>query len=144
MNYTEVLDLINTNLASGSNITATEHREVEIALLNYGKTQNNYVGYITGVNLPIFNGASLTVSGGITSAVGTASDGVLITLITSMPSMNYYVRSYVESLGTYSEDTQVAQVSFKKISTTQFYYRQAETGSATQNLRIHFEVISLD
>jgi hypothetical protein len=144
MNYTEVLNLINTNLANASNITAAEHREVEIALLNYGKTQNNYVGYITGVNLPIANGASLVVNGGITSAVGTVSDGVLITLTTSMPSMNYYVRSHVESLGTYSEDTQVAQVSFKKISTTQFYYRQAETGNATQNLRIHFEVISLD
>jgi len=144
MNYTEVLDLINTNLVSASNITAAEHREVEIALLNYGKTQNNYVGYMTGVNLPVANGASLTVSGGITSAVGTASDGVLITLTTSMPSTNYYVRSFVESLGTYTEDIQVAQVLFKKISTTQFYYRQAETGSATQNLKIHFEVISLD
>ena len=144
MNYTEVLDLIETNLATASNITADEHREVEIALLNYGKTQNNYVGYITGVNLPIGNGVSLTVSGGVASAVGTTSDGVLITLTTSMPSINYYVRSYVESLGTYSEDTQVAQVSFKKISATQFYYRQVETGSATQNLKIHFEVISLD
>lgn len=144
MNYTEVLNLINTKLASASNITAAEHREVEIALLNYGKTQNNYVGYITGVNLPVADGASLTVSGRITSAVGTASNGVLITLTDAMPSTNYYVRSYIESLGTYSADAEIRRESFKKISTTQFYYIQSETNSQPQNLKIHFEVISLD
>lgn len=144
MNYTEVLDLINTNLASASNITAAEHREVEIALLNYGKTLNNYVGYITGVNLPVGDGVSLTVSGDITSAVGTASSGVLITLTDAMPSINYYVRSYVESLGTYTADTEIRRESFHKVSTTEFYYIQSETNSQTQNLKIHFEVISLD
>lgn len=33
--YNDVLDLINTNLANNSKITAVKHREVEIALLNY-------------------------------------------------------------------------------------------------------------
>jgi len=144
MNYTEVLNLINTNLASASNITAAEHREVEIALLNYGKTQNNYVGYITGVNLPVADGASLTVSGRITSAVGTASNGILITITDAMPSTNYYIRSYIESLGTYTTDSEIRRESFKKISTTQFYYIQSETNSQTQNLKVHLEVISLD
>jgi len=144
MNYTEVLNLINTNLASASNITAAEHREVEIALLNYGKTQNNYVGYITGVNLPVADGASLTVSGRITSAVGTASNGILITITDAMPSTNYYIRSYIESLGTYTADTEIRRESFHKVSTTEFYYIQSETNSQTQNLKIHFEVISLD
>jgi len=144
MNYTQVLDLINTNLASATNITAAEHREVEIALLNYVKTQNNYVGYITGVNLPVGSGVSLTVSGDISSAVGTTSDGVLITLTTAMPSTNYYVRSFVESLGTYTADTEIRRESFRKVSETQFYYIQSETNSQTQNLKIHFEVISLD
>ena len=144
MNYTQVLDLINTNLASATNITAAEHREVETALLNYAKTQNNYVGYITGVNLPVGSGVSLTVSGDISSAVGTTSDGVLITLSTAMPSTNYYVRSFVESLGTYTADTEIRRESFHKVSETQFYYIQSETNSQTQNLKIHFEVISLD
>lgn len=144
MNYTEVLDLINTNLASASNITAAEHREVEIALLNYGKTQNNYVGYMTGINLPVPDGVSLTVSGGVASAVGTASSGILVTLTDAMPSTNYYVRSYIESLGTYTADTEIRRESFKKISTTQFYYIQSETNSQTQNLKVHLEVISLD
>lgn len=144
MNYTEVLDLIETNLATASNITAAEHREVEIALLNYGKTQNNYVGYMTGVNLPVANGVSLTVNGDITSAVGTTSDGILVTLTTAMPSTNYYVRSYIESLGTFAGDTEIRRESFRKVSSTQFYYIQSETNSAAQNLKVHFEVISLD
>lgn len=144
MNYTTVLNLINTNLASATNITAEEHREVEIALLNYTKTQNNYVGFITGVNLPVPNGVSLSVGGGITSAVGTASDGILITLTTPMESTNYYVKSFVESLGDYSNDIEIRRESFKKISTTQFYYRQSESYPVAQNLKIHFELISLD
>lgn len=144
MNYTTVLNLINTNLASATNITAEEHREVEIALLNYTKTQNNYVGFITGVNLPVLTGVSLSVGGGITSAVGTASDGILITLTTPMESTNYYVKSFVESLGDYSTDIEIRRESFKKISTTQFYYRQSESYPVSQNLKIHFELISLD
>ena len=33
--YEEIQDLINTNLASATKITAVKHREVEHALLNY-------------------------------------------------------------------------------------------------------------
>lgn len=33
--YNEILDLINSNLASGTEIPASKHREVEIALLNF-------------------------------------------------------------------------------------------------------------
>jgi hypothetical protein len=33
--YTDIQDLINSNLGSGTKITATKHREVEQALLNY-------------------------------------------------------------------------------------------------------------
>lgn len=144
MNYSQVLTLINTNLASASNITATEHREVETALLDYAQTQNNYVGYMTGVNLPIADGASVAVSGDIATAVGATNNRVLVTLTTPMPTTNYYVRFYVESLGVSNQDAQVACPMFQKVSTTQFYYIQAETGNATQDLKIHVEVISLD
>jgi len=144
MNYSQVLTLINTNLASATNITAEEHREVETALLDYAQTQNNYVGYMTGVNIPVADGASLAVSGDIATAVGTASSGVLVTLTTPMPTDNYYVRFYVESLGVASSDSQVACPMFKKISTTQFYYIQVQTNPAAQDLKVHVEVISLD
>lgn len=144
MNYSQVLTLINTNLASASNITATEHREVETALLDYAQTQNNYVGYMTGINLPIADGASVAVSGDIATAVGATLNRVLVTLTTPMPTTNYYVRFYVESLGVSNQDAQVACPMFQKVSTSQFYYIQAETGNATQDLRVHVEVISLD
>jgi hypothetical protein len=144
MNYSQVLTLIDTNLASASNITAVKHREVETALLDYGQTQNNYVGFMSGINLPIADGVSLTVSGDIDTAVGATLNRVLVTLSTSMPSTNYYVRFYVESLGTSNLDAQTACPMFQKINSSQFYYIQAETGSATQNLKVHVEVISLD
>lgn len=144
MNYSQVLTLINTNLASATNITATEHREVETALLDYAQTQNNYVGYMTGINLPIADGASVAVSGDIATAVGATLNRVLVTLTTPMPTTNYYVRFYVESLGVSNQDAQVACPMFQNVSTSQFYYIQAETGSVTQNLRVHVEVISLD
>lgn len=140
MTYLEILNLIDTNLASGTNIMAVEHREVETAILNYSR----YIGYMTGVNLPVADGLALTVSGDIASAVGSLGNGVLVTLTTAMPNTNYYIKSYVESLSTYAADTEIRRESFKKISTTQFYYIQSETESQTQNLKIHFEIVSLD
>tara|TARA_R110000868_G_scaffold54268_1_gene169892 strand:+ start:6464 stop:6898 length:435 start_codon:yes stop_codon:yes gene_type:complete len=144
MNYSQVLTLIDTNLASASNITAVKHREVETALLDYGQTQNNYVGFMSGINLPIADGVSLTVSGDIDTAVGATNKRVLVTLTTPMPTLNYYVRFYVESLGVSDQDGQVACPMFQKISTTQFYYIQLETAGSPQNLKVHVEVISLD
>jgi hypothetical protein len=144
MNYSQVLTLINTNLASATNITATEHREVETALLDYAQTQNNYVGYMTGINLPIADGASVAVSGDIATAVGATLNRVLVTLTTPMPTTNYYVRFYVESLGASNLDAQVVCPMFQKVSTSQFYYIQLETANITQDLRVHVEVISLD
>jgi hypothetical protein len=144
MNYSQVLTLINTNLASASNITAEEHREVEIALLNYTQEQNNYVGYITGVNLPVADGASLAVSGDIASAVGRTNNRVEVTLTTPMPTSNYYVRFYVQSLGDSDQDAPVYCPMFQKINASRFFYIQKEDGNFTQDLRIHVEVISLD
>jgi hypothetical protein len=37
--YSDVLNLINSLLASGTDITATEHRQVEIALLDFAESQ---------------------------------------------------------------------------------------------------------
>ena len=37
MTYAEIVDLINTNLASGQEITALQHRQVEIALLDFAQ-----------------------------------------------------------------------------------------------------------
>jgi hypothetical protein len=111
----------------------------QINVLNASLPKNK--GYISGLNLPVTSG-SLTVGGDITSATGTASDGVLVTMSNAMPNIDYYVRCIVESLGTASQDQQSAQGMFKKVSTTQFYYIQAETNNATQSLKVHFEAIA--
>lgn len=111
----------------------------QITILSASLPKN--IGYISGLNLPVTSG-SLTVGGNIVSATGTASDGILVTMSNAMPNINYYVRCIVESLGTANQDQQAAQGMFKKISTTQFYYIQAETGSATQSLRVHFEAVA--
>lgn len=97
-------------------------------------------GFISGLDLPFASG-SLTVGGDITSATGSGS-GVLITMTNAMPNMNYYLRSFIESLGTYTADTEIRRESFRKVSTTQFYYIQSETNSQTQNLKIHFEAVT--
>ena len=141
MTYNDINTLIDVNLASGSNIPAIKHREVEHAILDFANT-GGYIGYITGINLPVPSGP-VSFSGNITSAVAD-STGVLITITNAMPSTNYYVRSFVQSLGIAANDTEVRQVLFKVVNSSQFYYIQSETNSATQNLRIHFEVISLD
>jgi hypothetical protein len=111
----------------------------QINVLNASLPKNK--GYISGLNLPVTSG-TLTVGGDITSATGTASDGVLVTMSNAMPNIDYYVRCIVESLGTASQDQQSAQGMFKKVSTTQFYYIQAETNNATQSLKVHFEAIA--
>jgi len=141
MTYAEILTLINTNLASGTNITAAEHRAVEIALLNYSQAKSNYVGYITGFNVGA--SGSFTVGGGLVSAVG---DGLstLCTIANPMPSTNYMVKIYIESLGDANKDFGIFTPSFKKVNTTQFYLVLGEPGPYDQNLRIHFEVVSLD
>ena len=111
--------------------------QIDVLMASFPKN----VGFISGVNLPVTSG-SLTVGGNIVSATGTASDGILVIMQNAMPNMNYYVRCIVESQLGYSGDSQVAGSSFKKISTNQFYYIAAETGNATQNLKVHFEVVA--
>lgn len=131
--------LIDTNLASESFITASEHREVEKAIVSSTVPANR--GFITNYNLGDLG--ARTVGGDITAATSSAKS-VLCTMANTMPSMNYLVKIHVESLGTDSQDTQTACPMFKKVSTTQFNFVIAETGNSTQNLKVHFEIISLD
>jgi hypothetical protein len=51
--YSELLDLINDNLSSGSKIPATKHREVEIALLNYIQENLSQSGDIKAIKCDI-------------------------------------------------------------------------------------------
>lgn len=145
----EFIDFINVgqwkDATDALNLAVTTMQATDISLQNQinilSASLPKNIGYISGLNLPVLSG-SLTVGGNITSATGTASDGILVTMQNAMPNINYYVRCIVESQAGYTLDSQVAGSSFKKISTTQFYYIVAETGSATQNLKVHFEAVA--
>jgi hypothetical protein len=157
MTATEIRDLITLYLQDASSITAAEHKSIENALVDYmeaTRTQADNlaltilagvpknVGYITGVNPPVSSGV-VSSGGNITTATGTAS-GILCTMTNAMPSTNYVVKMNVQSLGNYSSDGTVKCPMFKVVSTTQFYFFIHETDNLTQNLKIHFEIKSLD
>ena len=157
MTATEIRTIITNYLASASSITAAEHKSIENALIDYAEATQTQVtnlaasllasfpknvGFITGVNLPVTSG-SVTRGGNITTATGSAG-GILCTIENAMPSTNYVVKTFIESLGAYASDSEIRGCSFKIVSTTQFYFICAESTFATQNLKVHFEVKSLD
>ena len=51
--YTDIKDLIDANLASGTNIPATKHREVEMALLDYIQVNLSQSGDIKPIKCDI-------------------------------------------------------------------------------------------
>lgn len=159
MTAAEIRALIALNLADNSSITALEHRAVENELINYAEATNSQlgvlsasflsklpknVGYISGLN--ISTSSTLTVSGNVVSAVINDAPNTIITITVqnAMPSMNYIVKSYVESMGNLDVDNVAGSVVFKKINTTSFQISVTEYENVTQNLKIHLEVISLD
>ena len=135
---------INTDLATGTSITASEHRGVEQAIVDSLAPYNR--GTISLGNLPI-TVTTYTRSGDISAAVcSDLTTGILCTMDNAMPSTNYLVRLYIESLGVMWQDVQVYNTGFKVVSTTQFRFHIYEIGTViyTQNIKINVEVISLD
>ena len=133
---------INTDLATGTSITALEHRGVEQAIVDSLAPYNR--GTILLGNLPI-TVTTYTTSGDISSAVcSSTSTGILCTMNNAMPNTNYLVRLHVQSLGTISSDAQIMCPVFATESTTQFRFHIYEIGTYTQNIKINVEVISLD
>lgn len=159
MTPTEIRALIASNLADNSAILAVKHRAVENELINYSegistqlealstaflKTLPKNVGWISGYNYG--TATTLTFGGNVTNAVlANVAEGIIsVTVLNAMPSMNYLVKGYIESMGGITEDNTAAAVVFKKISTSQFQISAGETQPEDQNLKIHLEVISLD
>lgn len=138
----DLTTLIETNLESGTSITAELHREVEQAIVDSSVPYNR--GTILLGNLPI-SVKTYTTSGDISAAVCSSTlTGILCTMNNAMPSTNYLVRLHVQSLGTLSSDAQIMCPVFATESTTQFRIHLYEIGSYTQNIKINVEVISLD
>jgi len=107
-------------------------------------------GYITGVDINTHTvGHNYSVSGDFTAAIITQdllmSEVIRITMDNDMGNTNYKVLPpAIQSLGTFDTDNSLLPILFKPISGTQFDVILEETANATQNLRLHFDVISLD
>ena len=133
---------IDTDLATGTSITAIEHRGVESAIMNASIPVNR--GFFTGLDVQGSTG-SLTVGGDISSAVASVpSDSkVLVTFATSMINTNYFIRINIQSMGDANADNDIYCPVFKILTATtaEIYIREI---SGAQNLRFHLEAISLD
>ena len=126
-------------------ITALQATDVSLQTQITAITPKNIgsFGNITTPFNPPTTSGSFPVTGNITSAVAQSDGSILITLSNTMPSLNYYVRCIVESLGAGMGDANLGGSAFYKISTTQFYYKVGEPFSGTtQALRVHLEVIA--
>ena len=145
----QVLDLIDTKLSTGSNITAAEHREVEQSIVDY--VGFNMVAYgkigpidITGTQ------TSYTTTGNLLSAVKTDQFERMQRVYVTIPSgllsnTDFKVRIDLESGGTDNLDNDIVPVLFKKdgSSTTTFYLVLEEISTRVNSIFIHVEVVQL-
>jgi len=144
---TALKTLIDTKLATATSITATEHREVETAIVDSCKPYN--AGYFVVEDIGATLGA-LTVYG-LLSATATSPYTnmskivVVFNTATPMPNANYYVRMFVKSNATPASNLDFFPPYFTNTSTTGFdvYIREQSSG-AVQSLVIYFEAIPLD
>ena len=116
MTYTEILNLINTNLANYSNIVPSKHREVEIALLNYIKD-----------NLPILKGSVY---------IGDARDSQEVTVRFPDVGMNNYIvicQLYSNNPSTIENDNNVSLIVYQKTNTS-FQVSLYEEAAGVQDL----------
>lgn len=142
--------LVTDNLSTGTSITALEHRTVENAIIDSCKPYN--IGWFQ-LDIGGSGTGTLTVGGDAISATFTSGGSgsvytyVLVTMTNTMPSNNYYVKLSFESLDYTSEaDRSVYSPVWTKhstLATTKIYVGMREV-SGSQNLRVWFEVISLD
>jgi hypothetical protein len=162
----QLKNLVNTNLADNSNIVPLEHREVELALIDYLETLQPITnanapsnkGYVTannqttggvevGINLGTTLSDKLRYFGNILSVtVNSTSDYSILTvnLQNPMPNNNYVVKHWLEQIPSSATPIQntssIVHPVFKVISNTQFQFVIKESSNQTQNIRVHFEI----
>ena len=151
MTRAEVLALINSKLATNSNITASEHREVEVALLDFIPTVTpiKCYGKIGPVDIK-GTATTYTVTGNIVSATKITPTGnympVRVVMPTgSFPDTNYKIRIDVESGPSSGGDTNndIRPVMFQKVNSTTFDICLEENGNVTQDLYFHIEAVAI-
>jgi hypothetical protein len=140
----EVQALIDANLATGTAITAIKHRAVETAILEFSdvSTTSNR-GFITVGDVdsnPV--GHTYVVGGDVVSAtvVTRTARGEVISVVVSnaLPSLVYFVRMAVESLGDIEADNDIHPLVFN-IETTNSFRFYVEDYGQTQNIRVYIE-----
>lgn len=140
------IDGSETKIINGTNTTVTGNGTVATPYNINVVTKVKNIGYFTGFDVASSAG-SLTVGGDITLAVATVIiiDSVVeVTLANAMDNLNYYVRTFIESLSTNTnDDDDICTPVFKKISTTKFSLTFREMESIVQNLKIHVEVVQI-
>jgi len=144
MTKQEIQNLIDANLATGTVITAVKHREVETAILDFIQTATtSNVGFITVGDVDSGNvGDTKIVGGDVVSATITTrtSRGQIfnVVLTNALPSLNYFVRTHVQSLGNMEGDNDIHPIVFK-VNTTNSFYIYVEDYGQLQNIRLHIE-----
>lgn len=144
---TALNQLVVDNLSNGTSITAAEHRTVEYALIDSCRPYN--VGFLTLGDILGSTIASLTVGGEISSASSSTVNGssrIIVNFTNAMPSTNYYVRTFINSLVANPNEWKDALALcpvFRIVSTTQIEIWIRETLSEIQDVKLFIEAIPL-
>lgn len=144
-----VLDLIDANLQTGSNITALEHREVEKAIVEYSGFQTVAYGRIGPID--IANAAtSWSVNGNLLTATRIGGTGDHVFMRVTFPTgllinSDFKVRIDIEADGDMNLANNLDPVLFKKVSgsTDRFDLVIEETETTTSIIYLHVEVVQL-
>lgn len=138
---------IDTNLESGTNITAVEHRDVESSIMNAAIPSNR--GWFSVLDIQttpigtVLNSAGDIISATVINQVNVSV--VSVNLTTSMISNNYMVKIYIEGVGLdMNLDSTILCPTFRVISPTNLYINIKEFQTVVQGLKFHLEVVSLD
>ena len=135
---------INTDLATGTSITAAEHRGVESAIMNATIPVNRGGFYLGDVQT---NTGSLSVFGDIISAnaVNDFASIITVNFATSMNDNNYMIKIFAESMGTdVYRDVAIFCPIFKIINSSSAKIIFKEPYNESQNIKVHLEVVSLN
>jgi hypothetical protein len=135
---------INNDLASGTSITAAEHRGVEQSIVDSCKPYNAgyfVLGDIAGTgSLTVYGLLSATASSPYTNM---SKIVVVFDTATPMPNVNYYVRTFIKSNAPSANQDAYCPY-FANTSTTGFDMYIREATESAQSLTIYIEAIPLD
>jgi hypothetical protein len=151
MTKAEIQTLINTKLATGSNITASEHREVETAILDFVGSFSPIKCYGKIGPVDITSGTiNYTVTGNIVSATRQTAIARFNLVRVVMPSgsfsdTNYKVRIDVESgaVSGGNVNNDIRPVMFQKVDALTFDICLEENDTVSQDLYFHIEAVAI-